>query len=678
MAAPDLLFAAGLIVYLAGAAAGVLNWRQPATARVAVFSLAMLGSLLEAIAAIVSIARGAAVTWTLPIATPLFHWTVRLDPLSSWFILSLAILAFAVSWFSIGYLRPMDRERNIGAFGLFYNLLLLSLTLVFAAANAFFFLVAWELMTIAAFCLVTFEHEKQEARRAAIVFLIMSHTGTGMLLAAFLLLAAYGGSLNFADLHLMASQLPPFTQGAVFLLFFLGFGVKAGIVPLHIWLPDAHPVAPSNVSALMSGIVIKTGIYGMARVFFDFFGPPPMWTGTVVLAVGVVTALVGVLYALQEHDLKRLLAYHSIENIGIIVMGFGAALMFRTLAHPELAAIALTAALYHTMNHATFKGLLFLAAGAVVQSTGTRNMEEMGGLIRRMPATSFFFLIGAVAISGLPPLNGFVSEWLTYQALLAGFGTTQSLTRLMFPIAGSLLALTAALAAACFVKAFGIPFLARPQSESAATAKEAAPSMRIAMGLLAAACFILGLGAAWILPAFDPITQQTLGVEVSPTLVARGIALQAGGTHGGSVSTAGIALVFSLFAGISVLLISWRLRRMPSTIGPTWDCGLPGLTSDNQYTAIAFSKPLRLIFSAFYRPRREIHPEYDVSPYYPSAIRFESGIEPTFEKHVYGPLKDWIFVLSRRMRAIQAGSIHAYLAYIFVTLIVLLLYGVRR
>ena len=268
-----------------------------------------------------------------------------------------------------------------------------------------------------------------------------------------------------------------------------------------------------------------------------------------VLAVGVVTAVVGVLYALQEHDLKRLLAYHSVENIGIIVMGFGAALMFRSLGHPNLAAIAIVGALYHTLNHAIFKGLLFLAAGSVVQSVRTRNMEEMGGLIRRMPGTAVCFLIGAIAISGLPPLNGFVSEWLTYQALLAGFGTTHSLTRLMFPIAGSLLALTAALAAACFVKAFGIPFLALPRSEAAATAQEAAPEMRYAMAMLAAACVVLGLGATWILPVFDPITYQAVGVSISPSLLAHGIALQAGTPQSGTVSPIGIALVFLALAG---------------------------------------------------------------------------------------------------------------------------------
>jgi hydrogenase-4 component B len=677
MGSPNAFLVAALLCFLAGAVAGLATWKRPAAARVGAFGFAVLGSVLLVVAACRALALPAGATWNLPLVT-LFPCTVRLDPLSAWFTLTLGLLALAVSVYSFGYLRPMERTRNLGALGFFYNVLLLGLALVFTAANAFFFLSAWEVMAVSAFCLVVFEHEKAETRRAAIVYLIMSHAGTVMILAAFLLLGAFAGSMDFAGFHLLASQLPAAEQGAVFLLFFAGFGVKAGIVPLHIWLPDAHPVAPSNVSALMSGIVIKCGVYGMARVFFDFYGPPPLWTGTVVLAVGVVTALVGVLYALQEHDLKRLLAYHSIENIGIIVMGFGAALMFRALGHANLAAIAIVGALYHTLNHAIFKGLLFLAGGSVVQSVGTRNMEQMGGLVRRMPGTALFFLIGAIAISGLPPLNGFVSEWLTYQALLAGFGTTHSLTRLMFPIAGALLALTAALAAACFVKAFGIPFLALPRSEAAATAEEAEPAMQYAMAFLAAACFVLGLGATWILPVFDPITQQALGVPVSPSLVAHGIALQAGTPQSGTVSPAGIALVLVALGGTAAYLVTRRLRHARVVTGPAWDCGLPGLTSDNEYTATAFSKPLRLIFSAFYRPRREIRPEYEVSPYYPNAIRFESGIEATFEKRLYDPLKDWVFGLSRRMRAIQAGSIHAYLAYIFVTLILLLLFGVRQ
>jgi hydrogenase-4 component B len=302
----------------------------------------------------------------------------------------------------------------------------------------------------------------------------------------------------------------------------------------------------------------------------------------------------------------------------------------------------------------------------------------MGGLIRRLPFTAFCFLIGAIAISGLPPLNGFVSEWLTYQALLAGFGTTQSLTRLMFPVAGALLALTAALAAACFVKAFGIAFLALPRSEQAAEAREVAASMRVGMAILAAACLVLGLGAAWFLPVFDPITEAAMGVRMSSALVAaNGVALSAGTARSGTVSTPGIALLLVVLSAVAGLLsVVWG-RRARRTIGPAWDCGLPGLTADNEYTAMAFSKPLRMIFSTLYRPRREIQAEFEVSPYYPTAIRFESEIEPSFEKRLYDPIKDRILAAAGRMRAVQAGSIHAYLAYIFVTLILLLLFGAR-
>lgn len=673
------LFNAGLILYLTGAVAGLALSRQPVAARLLAFGFALAGALAQTAASGIALVVGGQATWSLPCGVPMFSWTLRMDPLSALFDFALALLAVAASLYSFGYLRDWEGRKGIGILGFFYNLLLLSLTLVFTASNVFFFLVAWEVMALSAYCLVSFEHEKDETRHAGTLFLILSHAGTGLLLLAFLVLAAASGSLDFAAFHLLGSRLGPREQGVILALFFLGFGVKSGVIPMHVWLPAAHPVAPSNVSALMSGIVIKTGIYGMARVFFDFFDMPPLWVGITVLAAGVISALMGVLYALMEHDLKRLLAHHSIENIGIILIGFGAALMFRALGHPGLAAIALTAGLYHTLNHAIFKCLLFLGAGAVLHSTHTRNMEKMGGLIRRMPATALFFLVGAVAISGLPPLNGFVSEWLTYQALLAGFGTTQSLTRVMFPVAGALLALTAALAAACFVKAFGITFLALPRSEEAGSAHEASGSMRAGMAILALACVLFGVGATCFLPLFDPITQQAVGVRVSPALVvAGGAALSAGTPRGGTVSTAGIAAALVLLSAFPALLwFAWGRRARRAT-GPAWDCGLPGLTADNEYTATAFSKALRMIFSALYRPRREIQAEYDVSPFYPKAIRFESEIEPTFEKRLYDPIKEYILAAANRVRAVQAGSVHAYLAYIFLTLVLLLLFGVRR
>ena len=505
----------------------------------------------------------------------------------------------------------------------------------------------------------------------------MSHIGTGCLILGFLLLFQQASSsYGFDAFHAIGDKMSPGRRDAAFLLFLVGFGVKAGIIPLHIWLPEAHPVAPSNISALLSGVLIKTGIYGLTRVSFDFLGTPPNWWGVTVLSIGTISAVLGVLYALMEHDLKRLLAYHSIENIGIILMGLGAALMFLHSGYPVLASLALIAGLYHTINHAIFKALLFLGAGAVLHATHTRNMEEMGGLIKRMPWTALFFLIGAVAISALPPLNGFVSEWLTYQALLQGFGTTSSLVRLMFPLSGALLALTGALAAACFVKAFGISFLAQPRSEHASQAKEVSRPMLWGMGLLAAACIFLGLLPTLFIKALDPVTAQLTAQEISGKLALNnGLVLGSGQALGGTVSTLGITLTGVCLLPIPAVLWFLYGRRAKVRIGPTWDCGLRGLTPHMEYTATGFSKPIRMIFKAIFQPRREVQREYDYSPYFAKTLRFESHIEEAFVTRIYRPLNRGILRLSRRMRALQAGSIQAYLIYIFVTLLVLLLFA---
>src|SRR2546428_19235 len=451
----------------------------------------------------------------LPALNPYIRFTVRIDPLGAFFLLIVSLLGFALSIYSLGYAKGFFGRKNVGLLGAFFNALLLATTLTFVADNIWLFLVAWEIMALTAYCLVSFEHERPETRDAGVLYFIMSHIDAGFIILGFLLLFQVSGDYSFSSLHNIGAKMLPGKRDAAFILFLLGFGIKAGIVPLHIWLPVAHPVAPSNVSALMSAVLIKTGIYGLTRVCFDFLGPPPLWWGVTVLTVGTVSAVLGVLYALMEHDLKRLLAYHSIENIGIILMGLVAALMFLHTGHPVLATLALIAGLYHTINHATFKGLLFLGAGAVLHATHTRNMEEMGGLIKRMPQTAFFFLIGAVAISALPPLNGFVSEWLTYQALLQGFGTTESLWRLVFPLSGAMLALTGALAAACFVKAFGITFLAQPRSVHAAHAREVGPAMRFGMAVLTAVCVLLGLFPTTMVRLLDPLTQQLTAQQLS-------------------------------------------------------------------------------------------------------------------------------------------------------------------
>jgi hydrogenase-4 component B len=667
-----------LVSYAGAAALALLFQRQERLATTSSFGLGALGATAGLLAAIARLAFDDNLPGfpILPSGVPFIEFTIRLDALGAFFLLIVSLLALSLSIYSLGYVGSYFGKKNVGILAAFFNTLLLATTLVFLADNAFFFLIAWEIMALSAYCLVSFEHEQEETRRAGVLYFIMSHIGTGCLILAFLLLFQNAGDYSFAHFHALGDKLSPFKRDAVFLLFLFGFGVKAGIVPLHPWLPAAHPVAPSNVSALMSGVLIKTGIYGMTRVFFDFLGTPANWWGVTVLGIGIISAVLGVLYALMQHDLKRLLAYHSIENIGIILMGLGAALLFLHSGYPTLATLALIAGLYHTMNHAVFKALLFLGAGAVLHATHTRDMEHLGGLAKRMPKTAFFFLIGAVAISALPPLNGFVSEWLTYQSLLQGFNTTKSLLRLMFPVGGALLALTGALAAACFVKAFGITFLAQPRSDQARNAHESGFAMLLGQGLLTAACVFLGLFPTIFLTILDPVALQLTSTSIADQLtLSDGLVLSGPVRGGGAVSTLGITIL-----GICLLFVPFGLRLIFSRnaktrIGPTWDCGLQGLTPQMEYTATGFSKPIRMIFKALFRPHREVQREYDFSPYFAKTIRFEAHVEEVFETRIYRPLNRWVLRFSRRMRTLQAGSVHAYLIYIFITLIALLLFA---
>jgi hydrogenase-4 component B len=677
---PATLLVASLSGYVVGAVAGLSFLRRERLANALSFGAASLSAWSGLWAALLFLSSGTAAPAPeiklLPALIPYIQFTVRLDPLGAFFLLLVSLLAFALSTYSLGYAKGFFGRKNVGVLGALFNALLLATTLTFLADNIWFFLIAWEIMALTAYCLVSFEHEKPETRKAGVLYFIMSHIDAGCIILGFLLLFQASGDYSFSSLHDIGARMSPGKRDAAFILFLLGFGIKSGIVPLHIWLPAAHPVAPSNVSALMSGVLIKTGIYGLTRVCFDFFSPPPLWWGVTVLTIGTVSAVLGVLYALMEHDLKRLLAYHSIENIGIILMGLGASLIFLHTHHTLLATLALIAGLYHTINHASFKGLLFLGAGAVLHATHTRNMEEMGGLAKRMPQTAFFFLLGAVAISALPPLNGFVSEWLTYQALLQGFGTTESLIRLIFPLSGAMLALTGALAAACFVKAFGITFLAQARSEHAAHAHEVAPSMRFGMAVLAAACVLLGLFPIAFIQLLDPLTQQLTGQQLSAQLsLANGLVLTSLSGKTGTISTLGIVLMIVCLLPIPFALWLVFARNAKTRRGPTWDCGQRGLTPHMEYTATGFSKPIRMIFKALFRPRRDVQREYDFSPYFAKTIRFESHIEEVFVRRLYRPLRILILRVSRRIRALQAGSIHAYLLYIFITLLLLLLFA---
>lgn len=641
-------------------------------ARFVIATFGLAGGILEAYLSVLILIQGRHLAWTVPSGLPYSDLSFRLDPLSALFTLALGVTSAAAAIYTYGYAEHFQ-GRRAGWLGFFVNLLVLSLSVVFTAANILTFLTAWEIMALAAYCLVSFDYSSEKSREAGILFFVMSHVATAFLILGFLLLSAWsGGSGEFTS---FVQQVDPWRYGILFCAFLVGFGVKAGVVPLHVWLPAAHPVAPSNVSALMSAIVVKTGIYGLLRVWFDFLGTPPLWAALTILLLGLATGLIAVLYAMIETDLKRLLAYSTVENVGIIWIAAGAALVFRSLGKSELAAVALVGCLAHIFNHALFKSLLFLGAGSVLHATHTSNMELLGGLIRRMPATSFLFLTGSIAISGLPPLNGFLSEWFVYQSLLAGFGSSPAVTRLIFPLAGSLLALTAALAAAAFVKAFGITFLALPRSPEAARAHESHWSMNAGVGLLAAACVVAGLAGPAFLPAFDSITQQVIGLKPSATIAVSPIAMAAGTGLSGAVSNLALAaaLVSLALLAIGGLLLS----RAKSRVGSTWDCGLPGLTERNEYTATAFSKPIRMVFSALFQPSREIVSQFDVSPYFPKGVSFQSEVEQTFEDKLYQPLKAKVFHVAGRFRRVQAGSVHAYLSYIFITLVILLILGVR-
>jgi hydrogenase-4 component B len=662
---------AALAVRLGSVGLALALAKQPASSRRAAFGGSVIASLLTGALAGTVLATGrpagGELLWH---AASGFRLGFAVDRLSAWFLLVLALLAIPIAIYSLGYVAHGALRRRSAFVGVCFSVLVGTVEMVFAADGVIVFLFAWELMTLANAALVTTEHESAESRRAAFLYLAMSHVATGCLIAGFLVVSAFTGSLSLPQTT--GDALWGRTREVVFVLFFAGFGVKAGAIPLHVWLPEAHPAAPSNVSAVMSSVMIKTGIYGLFRVCAFGLGPPPLSWGVVVLLCGGVSAILGVLYALMQHDLKRLLAYHSIENIGIILLGLGAGMMALSSGRPGLAAVGFAASLYHVLNHAVFKGLLFLSAGGVVMATGTRHIEEMGGLVKRMPWTALFFLVGAAAISGLPLLNGFVSEWLLFQAFLFGFHLSPSaLVRFLFPVAGAVLALTTALAAACFVKAFGITFLARSRGEGAEKAHESPWVMLGPQAFLAGMCLVLGLAPGGVLGLLQGVTASLPGVRPDAEMVRGLFTIAPGPGTFDHLASPLVALSVLLALGLASALslgARYAVRR-----APTWGCG-GVLSARTEYTATAFSKPLMMIFSAIYRPTREVS-RVGVAPYFPSEVRYRAEIEPTFERFVYGPLTRGVLGVAERMKVIQAGSLHAYLAYVIalvVSLVVLL------
>lgn len=668
------LLVVGLL--LSGGLLSFLTQSKPKLSVALGFTFANLAALAGTVLGLTVLIGGTSVNMTLPWSILGQALTFSIGPLSAFFFTVISILCLAVSVFSYGYAAEYIGKHHVGILGLIYNLFIFSMLGLVAGGSALMFLFFWELMSLVSYLLVVYDHRDPHVRQAGFIYVVMTHIGTLFIFLAFFLLYKEAGDFSFSAYAAAGHSLPVSQKTLIFLLVTLGFGVKAGIVPLHIWLPKAHPAAPSNVSAIMSGVMLKTAIYGFVKLVFEVLGGGPAWWGVLILAIGTVSALLGVMYALMEHDIKRLLAYHSVENIGIILMGLGSALVFLAYGNKTLALVGLTAGLFHVLNHAVFKGLLFLGAGSIHFATRTRDIEKLGGLIKRMPWTGLFFLIGSISISALPPFNGFVSEWLTFQSLiLLGSGNLGPALGVLGPVAGALLALTGALAAACFVKAFGIQFLALPRSANAENAREVSISMRLGMGLLAVLCLLFGILPFTVIKVLSPVTHALLGTGTESVL---------GGYRWLDVTSAlGPATVISplpllgLLAviGLGVYLFTKRAGKSGTVrIGETWNCGTK-LTPKMEYTATSFSKPIRIIFKRIFLPKRDIQTEYVLKPYFTKTIEYHGSIKPVFEDTIYRPTTQWFIKFSNKLRLLQSGSIHLYLGYIFVTLVVLLVFA---
>ena len=624
-----------------------------------------ISAIVVVIATQALLGAAAAQTATLPLGLPWLGAHFRLDALSAFFLLIVDFGGAAASLYALGYGRHESSPQRVLPF---YPAFLAGMNLVVLADDAFSFLFCWEFMSLSSWALVMAHHRVRANLHAGYVYLVMASIGTFALLLAFGLLAGPEGGYAFAAIR--DSHPVPLITALVLGLTLIGAGSKAGLVPLHAWLPLAHPAAPSHVSALMSGVMTKVAVYAFVRIVFDLLGPPGWWWSLVVLPLAGVTCAMGVLYALMQHDLKRLLAYHTVENIGIIFIGLGLALAFEANGMAWAAALAFTAALLHVFNHSLFKSLLFFGAGAVLTSTGERDMEHLGGLIHRMPLTAFVFLIGCVAISALPPLNGFVSEWLTFQAIILSPQLPSWGLKFLVPAVGALLALSAALAAACFVKAFGVTFLGRPRSKAAERAHETDRFSLSAMFLLVGLCLLAGILPGFFIDALAPLSQGLIGASMPsqsgvPYLSIVPIAESRSSYNGLLVFL--FMLCSGIFAAVAIhRFASDRLRR-----GPAWDCGYPDLRPATQYTASSFAQPIRRVFGTMLfhaRERVEMPPPGDLKP-----ARIVVTLTDPIWDTLYAPIADAVAFAADRLNRLQYLTIRHYLSFVFAALVGLLL-----
>ena len=656
---PELYVSGAALGALAVAAAVATLVRGPALAFV--YPLSALAALaLGAVDLHVLLGGGELVAW-LPIGLPTIGVHLRLDSLSAFFGIVINGGILAASIYGIGFDRAKELTPRVEPL---FPLFAAAMNLVLIADDAYAFLFSWELMSLTSWALVVARHTDPESRRASYLYLIMAAIGTSALLFAFGGLAGPAGGYGFDTIRAHPPQ--SLVAALVLAAALVGCGSKGGLIPLHAWLPLAHPAAPSHVSALMSGVMTKVAVYGFVRIAFDLLGPPSWWWALPPIVLGAVTAVLGLLYAVLDRDLKRVLAYSTIENIGVIFVALGLALAFRANGQHEGAAVAMAAALLHVLNHSWFKSLLFLGAGAVLHATGRRDLDGLGGLIHRMPRTAAFFLVGALAASALPPLNGFVSEWLLFQAVIAGQTLPQAALHFAAPAIGAMLAL----AAACFVRVYGTAFLGRPRSVEAARAHDVPLAQQIAMGGLAILCILGGLLGSVLAAVIAPVLRVLVGADLSsagsgPTplsLVAFDPAR--------SIYDAPVIALFVAIASITTLFVVHRLSARRTRRGPAWDCGFPDPSPATQYTASSFAQPLRRVYGAVVFAAREtvvMPPPGDNRP-----AQFSVVLTDYVWRALYAAPGRAVLKLSERLNALQFLSIRRYLVLMFAALVILL------
>jgi hydrogenase-4 component B len=620
------------------------------------FSLVLLGVALSAIGSGPEVA-------VLPIGLPQLPFHLRLDSLSAFFLVVIGGVSAGVSIFAAGYFRQGEGTPP-GLICFEYHVFLASIAMVVMADDAYVFMVTWETMAFSSFFLVMANHRIPEIRNAGYLYMLVAHIGALGILLCFGVLQANTGDYTFANMR--AQHLSPFWGSVAFVLAVFGFGAKAGILPLHAWLPEAHPAAPSPFSALMSGVMLKIALYGVLRVSFDLLQTRIWWWGVLLMAIGLSTALFGVIFSTVQVEMKRLLAYSSIENVGLMCAGFGLSLLFAAYGMTALSALALTAALYHVISHAFFKSLLFCSTGAVLHATGERSLGKLGGLIRYMPWVAWPTLIGVLACAGLPPLGGFVAEWLLLQSFLFTTGLPSSFLNMLVPVLAALIALIAALSGFTMVKYFGVIFLGQPREEKLAQAHDAGAFERVGMLWLALGCVVLGLLPNQVIALIDPVTRLLVSAGLAQSVAAGGWLLVPVSIERASYAPA-IFLLGVMASSVLAYLLVRRFYRSRTRRVPPWDCGYPWQDARMQDTAEGFGQPIRQIFEPMFRMQRELHTPFDEQP------RYRVTVEDPLWHWLYLPVAGAVERMSRLIGRLQQGRIGVYLIYSFVTLIVVLL-----